>query len=285
MSLTILVILACLTFLVGIGASAIGITAWILLVPILFVLSGQNLYYSLFVSLLVDCANALMMTLIAWKHHQVDRLLGIRLSVFASIGALSGVYLGQLFIPGNEELFKGPNVFISLAIGLGFLRRGFRYDRILIRQAAKEKAREEAAVLQTAERRRTLKTILLYPSVILFGANCGFWGMGGGVTYSIIIMVFFSFEILKATGTSMLVTLVTAATTAAAIYFQIPAEYAVDHDKITVILLLVVISLTGTLVGARIAYSVSLKKLNYIIGVIIIMISMVAFFQGIIIAP
>ena len=69
-----------LSFLIGIGASAIGVTAWMMLVPILFVLFGFDLYLTIFISLLVDCGNALIMLIIAGQNGKLSLKTGLGLS-------------------------------------------------------------------------------------------------------------------------------------------------------------------------------------------------------------
>ncbi|MBT4267555.1 MAG: hypothetical protein HOD85_25390, partial [Deltaproteobacteria bacterium] len=72
MSILSLTILIPLTLIIGIGAAAIGATAWTMLVPVLFVLLGFNIYVTLFLSLLIDCVNALVMTVISARQQQLD---------------------------------------------------------------------------------------------------------------------------------------------------------------------------------------------------------------------
>ena len=61
-----------LAFFIGVSASAIGITAWSVMVPLFFVVFGFDLYLTLFISLLVDCVNALLMTILAWKSKRIN---------------------------------------------------------------------------------------------------------------------------------------------------------------------------------------------------------------------
>ena len=96
-----------MSLFIGIAASAIGFTAWPLVVPVLFILCGIDLYLTLFSSLLVDCANALVMTIIAKKNNCLDVRQGIRLAVFAVVWIVAGFSLGRFFIPGNDHLFRG----------------------------------------------------------------------------------------------------------------------------------------------------------------------------------
>ena len=281
MSILLLTILVPLAFVIGIGASAIGITAWMLLVPILFVLFGFNLYLTIFISLLIDCGNALVMTIFASQNRQIDVRKGLKLSLVASIFVIIGVYLGTTFIPENEHLFKNPASFSTLLFALGFLRKGYKQGKL----EAVESEAEIAGLAPTVSTRQehSIRPHFIYPAVSVVGMQSGLLGIGGGMLYSVLLMFFSAFSTLKATGTAMLVTLLTTAISATGIFFQIPVEAGIDGPKVILLLFLVMISMTGTILGARIVYSLSLRKLNYLIGIVLMAAALVAFSQSLII--
>ena len=115
-----------LSFFIGIAASAIGFTAWSLIVPVLFVLFDFNLYLTIYISLLVDLGNAVVMTIIAAKKHQVDIGQGFKLGVTACLIVIPGIYIGTTFIPQNTGFFKGSVGIFNLLLGMIFILRGYK---------------------------------------------------------------------------------------------------------------------------------------------------------------
>lgn len=283
MSFILLTVLCPLSFVIGIGASAIGVTAWMMLVPIMFVLFGFDLYLTIFISLLIDSCNALIMTVFAGQNNQLNMKAGLKLSVFAVAFVAVGIYLGTTFIPQNKELFKAPTIFINFLYGLGFIRRGFKMGR-------QESEIPTPATLPAADsqpasgtRKKFMRAASIYPAVILVGFQSGLIGIGGGMMYSIFLMLCLSFPTLLATGTAMLITLITTMVAATGIYYQIPAAIGLNQWHVIMVLAMALFSSIGTILGARIAYSLSLKKLNYLIASVIILAALIAMIQNMII--
>ena len=278
MSISLLTILLPLSFVIGIGASAIGATAWMMLVPIMFVAFGFDLYQTIFISLLVDCGNALVMTIISAQKRQLEFKIGLKLSVFASLVVCLGIYLGTAFIPDNQGFFKSPAAFFTLIIGLGFIRRGYKQGRAGAAQPPGVR-RAESPPAAGVERGLPGRWLLIYPAVSFVSFQTGLFGIGGGMMYSVFLMFCYSLPTLKATGTAMLMTLITTVVAGSGIFFLIPAESGLGGKTIILILLMVFVSMMGTVLGARIAYSISLKKLNYMIGGVILTAAAIAFVQ------
>ena len=110
----------------------------------------------------------------------------------------------------------------------------------------------------------------------------GLIGIGGGMGYAIFLMLCLSFSTLRATGTAMLITCCAALVASIGILFQIPNGIIMDNDVIKIICFIVGMSALGTVVGARIAYSLSEQKVNYLIGGIVIFASLLVTAQGLV---
>jgi uncharacterized protein len=281
MSVLLLIVVVLLSFVIGIGASAIGMTAWMLLVPILFVVFGFDLYLTLFISLLVDCGNALIMTIIAGQHRQLDIRMALKLSLIAAVAVSLGVALGTTFIPEHQGLFESPAVFVNMLFGLGFLRRGYRQGKST---AGPSSADASAGVSPVHHRPRPfLRAGFIFPAAFLVGLQSGLFGIGGGMLYSIFLLLCCAYSTLKATGTAMMITLFTTMIAATGIFFQIPATDAVDRQTVIVILSMMLFSMIGTILGARVAYALSLKRLNYLIAAVILSAATAALVQSLMI--
>ncbi|MBU2646775.1 sulfite exporter TauE/SafE family protein [bacterium] len=279
MSLLLLTVLVPLAFIVGLGASAIGMTAWMLMVPVLFVLFGFDLYLTIFISLSIDCGNALIMIIIAAQNRQLDVRQGLRLSLIAAVFAILGVFLGTTFIPQNEHLFKNPSAIVTLLFGMGFIRRGLKQGR---RRAVPVDGSETSGVVKAEPTRRRWisRKTLIYPAVFAVSFQSGLVGVGGGMMYAVFLMFCLAYSTLKATGTAMLISLITTVVAASGIFFQISQTGGMGLKTVILILLLVLVSMLGTIFGARIAYSLSIRKLNFLIAGVIIFAALLAMGQS-----
>lgn len=277
-----------LSFLIGIAASAIGFTAWSLIVPVLFVLFDFNLYLTIYISLLVDFGNAVVMTLIAAKKHRVDIRQGLKLGVIACLVVIPGIYVGTTFIPQNTDFFKGSVGIFNLLLGIIFILRGYKKGKNEkannqgMDQGSKENMDSKRETHTIKKPSNSVRTKLIYLGVAFMAIQTGLIGIGGGMGYAIFLMLCLSFSTLRATGTAMLITCCAAFVASFGILFQIPNGIIMDNDVIKIICFIVGMSALGTIVGARIAYSLSEQKVNYLIGGIVIFASLLATAQGLV---
>ena len=266
-----------LSLFIGIAASAIGFTAWPLIVPILFILCGFDLYLTLFSSLLVDCGNALVMTLIAAKHRQIDFRQGFLLAVFALVWIVGGIVLGKAFIPGNQDFFKGSAGIITIIIGISFVLKGVKGKITGDNPGTVKEDSRPDALNKTDDGGR--RHFLIYVGVALMAFHIGFFGIGGGMGYAISLMLFLSYPILKATGTAMLMTFCSTLFAAGGMFLQIPDTAFPDSDAQLLISMMVGLSMIGTAVGAKIAYSLTERQINFLIGGVVIFAGLLATIQ------
>jgi uncharacterized membrane protein YfcA len=245
-----------LSLFTGIAASVIGFTAWPLVVPVLFVLFGVDIYLTIFISLLMDCGNALVMTVIAARRGRVLVRQGLTLAAFALPWIFAGILIGRTFIPQNEDYFRGSAGYMTMLLGVFFIARGL-----------KKNAPEPKAVLEPRYRFRLLP---LFAGVAVMALHVGLIGIGGGMGYAVFLMLCISAPVLTATGTAMLMTLISTIFASVLIFFQIP-DAGLGHEILHLGLpLMVLASMAGTGIGSRIAYSVSEARLNLFIGIVVI---------------
>lgn len=245
-----------LSLFTGIAASAIAFTAWPLVVPVLFVLFGVDIYLTIFISLLIDCGNALVMTVVAARNGRLMIRKGLGLAGFALPWIFAGILIGRTFIPQNEDYFRGSAGYLVMMLGIVFIARGFK------------KTAPEPKNVSTS--RNSLRFLLLLAGVAIMAFQVGLVGIGGGMGYAIFLMLCLAYPVLTATGTAMLMTLVSTLFAAVLIFFQIP-DTGFDHEIMRLGLpMMMLVSMAGTAIGTKIAYSVSEKKLNFFIGAIVI---------------
>ncbi len=281
--LTILILVFTpLSLFIGFGASAIGFTAWPLMVPLLFVLFGFDLYLTIFISLLVDCSNALIKTLSATRKNQIDIKSGGRLAIVACLGVIPGIYASKNFIPQNTELFRGTIGIFTLLFGLGFIRRGLK--------KGKEKAQDKVVTANQEEYKITtsnswkrlslIKVHIIWLLIAFVAFLTGLIGIGGGMLYAIFLMACLAFPTMKATGTAMMITCVSTLFAAFGIFLQIPGQDVFNQPMLVTISLIIAISMLGAITGERITFVLSERKTNLLIGSVIILGSILVTVEG-----
>ncbi len=248
-----------------------------MIVPILFIFCGFDLYLTLFSSLLVDCGNALVMTLIAAKHRQIDIRRGVLLAGFALVWVAGGIALGRAFIPGNEDFFRGSAGIITIIIGISFVIKGIKNKTAAGRNPSPVKENSLPAAQNKTE--DGLRRFLIYVGVALMAFHIGFFGIGGGMGYAIFLMLFLSYPVLKATGTAMLMTFCSTLFAAGGLFFLIPESAFVNSGAQLLIPMMVGLSMLGTIAGAKIAYSLTERQINFLIGSVVIFAGLLASVQ------
>jgi uncharacterized membrane protein YfcA len=282
--LLLTLILVPLSLFIGIAASAIGFTAWPLIVPVLFILCGFDLYLTLFSSLLVDCGNALVMTVIATKHGQINIRRGLLLAFFALVWIAGGIFLGKTFIPGNQEFFKGSAGIITVIIGILFIIKGIKNKPP---RGSKPKSINEPLTgdspVDVVKKKVGFRRFLIYAGVALMAFQIGFFGIGGGMGYAISLMLFLSYPVLKATGTAMLITFCSTLFAACWFFFLIPESAFLQLHVQWLIPMMVGLSMFGTIIGAEITYSLTERQINFLIGSVVVFAGVLATAQKLII--
>ena len=208
------------------------------------------------------------MTLIAAKHRQIDFQRGILLAVFALIWIVGGIVLGKAFISGNQDFFKGSAGIITIIIGILFIVKGVKNKTL-------KGSNTSPATLNKTDN-GGLRRYLIYVGVALMAFHIGFFGIGGGMGYAISLMLFLSYPILKATGTAMLMTFCSTLVAAGGLFFLIPDTAFADSDAQVLIPMMVGLSMLGTAVGAKIAYSLTERQINFLIGGVVIFAGLLA---------
>lgn len=254
------------------------------MVPVLFILCGFDLYLTLFSSLLVDCGNALVMTLIAAKYRQINIRRGLLLAVFALMWIAGGIVVGKLFIPGNEDFFRGSAGIMTIIIGTSFIIKGIKNkpprgsNSIPGDGPLTENNQADAG----NKPEKGFRSYLIYAGVALMAFHIGFFGLGGGMGYAIFLMLFLSYPVLKATGTAMLITFCSTLFAACCFFFLIPESAFSQLHVQWLIPMMVGLSMFGTFIGAKITYSLTERQINFLIGGVVIFAGILATAQKII---
>jgi len=284
--LTLILIFIPFSLFIGIAASAIGYTAWPLVVPVLFVVFGFDLYLSIFISILIDFINSFIISIIALKKGQIRIRTGLKLMLFACIFIFPAIYVGTKFIPQNTDIFKGSIGFFNILFALMFIRNGYK-----VRVFHKNYSLEHHGTDQAPEYKINIgsdpeklfgfkKEKLIYAGVAFMAMQTGLLGMGGGMGHAVFLILFLSLTTLTATGTAMLITCGTTLLGSFGFFMQITDKSVFTHEMIVFIPVILAMSAIGTMIGSRITYNISEEKLNYMIAGVMIIAGLIVIFQG-----
>lgn len=262
---------ALLSFFSGIAASAIGFAAWPLIVPLLVVGYGFKIHFAIALSLLVDCANAAIMTGFGLAKKTIFVKVGLSLTLLACIFVLPGVYLSGAFLADNQNILKGNLAVLTFIIGVLFLLKGRKYGN-----GSRTKISEETATNSFLREAHHPRTWLLYPGVAGTGLLTGLIGVGGGMNYALLLIASRSFGVRQAASTGMLITTLSALFAATTFCLKEDSIQASVASTTPLVFFLIGLSAVGTFVGAKIAYSVSEKKIYYLVGAIVMLASVAA---------
>jgi len=227
----------------------------------------------LVVSLLIDCGNALVMTVAGTRKGHVDFRRGLILSAFAVIWVLLGIHLGRGFIPDNTDLFKGSAGIVTILLGFGFLQRGAK-----IRNLKKQGAPPAASPVKRSISTVKSGAFLIYVGVAVMAFPVGLVGIGGGMGFAIFLMLCLSYPTLKATATAMLITFFSTLVAAVLIAARIPPEIF-PGPNLPLLPLVLIVSMTATGIGAVVTHRLPQEKVNFLIGGLVVLAGIIATVQ------
>ena len=126
------------------------------------------------------------------------------------------------------------------------------------------------------------KTTVMVGGVLISGILSGLLGIGSGANYALLFLIILGaergFDTLRATGTSCYIM----AMVSAALFIIFSVAGLVNFGLIWSFLVVgIVFSAIGTLIGSSLALKVSESKLNYLVGIAIFITALVSSIQAI----
>jgi len=249
-------------FLIGLGAGIVGLTAWPIIVPLLFVIAEVPLHESLLSSLLVDLAIAITLTLfyIRRPESEVNIQLGTRLGLVAGVIAMITVVIAFPLLEQYSNAFRGGSPIVTLALGAVFLIQGIR-----MRYPAAERTNDgqegKVSSLSISQ-----KQLLSYILCILVGFLTGAIAIGGAMNFVIILVFLLGYRTFRAVGTAMVATTIMLSMTI--LVYLILLSFTITT------LLAVILYICGGVLSSYIAVTraahIPERKLRIIIGVVVI---------------
>ena len=238
----------------GILTGMAGLTAAMVLTPILCGACGWLGYDAVTLSLIANVPSALVSSYTYYKNGNMDIKRGIPVALSAFGGAIVGSYLGYLFSIVSENGVSYIVIITNLAMAIKFFMPS--------------KKKEESTT--SNEKKQKTKTILALVLAFLIGIECGFMGSAGGVMMLMVLTMLLAMDTKLAVGTSSLVmTLV--ALTGAVSHIAMGAQIELLPSVI-----ITVTCTIGALLSARFANKVPEKTVNICTGIVLIIVSVVS---------
>ena len=246
--------------LIGLGAGIVGLTAWPIIVPLLFVIGGVPLHEALLSSLLVDLVIAITLTVFYLRHSdvEIDTQFGARLGLAGGITAIVTVIIAFPLLDLYSDAFKGGSPFITLALGAVFLIQGLRLKE---NTTSSENKESKFSSLSTHE-----KHIFSYVFCILVGFLTGAIAIGGAMNFVIILVFLLGYPTFRAVGTAMVATTIMLSMTV--LVYLILLSFTITTTL--VILLYICGGVVSSYIAVTRAQHIPERKLRILIGIVVI---------------
>ena len=248
----LLKIFACLLAGVGagLGTGFAGMSASAVITPVLVVLLDMDPYTAVGIALASDvlASGVSAVTYRKNKNTSIRKAypLFIAVILFTIIGSFAGRYI-------PDKVLGSYSMLLAVFLGLKFLVRPVTADKNTM-HLCNQKAFVLKSVIAGA----------------LVGFICGFVGGGGGLTLLFVLTIFLGYELKTAIGTSVFIMTFTALTGAI-------SHFTMTFEKIDffVLTLCVIFTLIFAIIASKIANKQDHKKLNRIVGIVLVSLGVV----------
>lgn len=244
----------------GLGTGFIGMSAAVSITPFLMTFLGVSHFDAVAISLASDVLASFVGFLLYKKSKNVDLknglILLILILIFTFVGTICGWLAENYF--GTTTMWYGTVISITaMGIKLIFF--------------PKTKLVEDEEMTS----RRKIVISIVFGAII--GFVCGFVGAGGGMLMLIALTVFLGYDLHKAVGTSLLIMSLTSLIGGIfhIIFEGVTVGFNASNMDYLVLVFCVIFTLVFSIVGSIISNKISDKKLNFISGIMLLIISAV----------
>lgn len=246
-----------LYILAGLGAGVVtglaGLSAAVVITPILVSLCGWASYDAVTVALASDVLASLLSAYTYYKNGNIDIRRGALVTLTAFVGTVVGSYCGYLFSQAQPDGLGYLSMLTTVFLGVKFLVRPVTGG-------------SDAGEGAQGGRGKTALAMLLG---CLIGWVCGFTGSGGGILMLTVFTVVLGYNLKVAVGTSTMIMSIVALTGAV-------SHVSMGANLFPLPLAVVVLScLLGAVVSAKFANRCEIRRLNRIVGVVLMLLGAV----------
>lgn len=243
--------------LAGLGAGVVtglaGLSAAVIITPMLVSLCGWASYDAVTVALASDVLASLLSAYTYYKNKNIDLRRGALVTLTAFLGTVLGSYCGYLFSRSNPDGLGYLSMATTILLGVKFLVKPMNGGA-------------DALAKPSDSARKTVRAVLLG---CVIGWVCGFTGSGGGVLMLMVFSLVLGYNLKVAVGTSTMVMTLVALTGAV-------SHVSMGAQIFPIPMLIVVVScLLGALVSAKFANRCEITRLNKIVGVVLTILGIV----------
>ena len=243
----------------GVLTGMAGLTAAMVLTPILCGVCGWSGYDAVTLSLIANVPSAMVTCWTFYKNGNIEMKRGLPIAAVSFLGAIVGSYLGYLFSMVSENGISYFVIISNLFMALKFFL------------PVKEKKENLTAAEERKARTRTGIALVLG---FLIGIECGFMGSAGGALMLMVLTMVMGMDTKLAVGTSSMVMTLVALTGAVS---HVAMGAAVDLIPGIVVTVMCTIGAVGS---ARFANTVDETLLNRTAGVVLLLVSLVSWPLG-----
>ncbi len=241
----------------GLGAGIVtglaGLSAAVIITPLLVSLCNWASYDAVTVALASDVLASLLSAYTYYKNKNIDLKRGAMVTLTAFIGAVAGSYCGYLFSRSNPDGLGYLSMAATILLGVKFL-----FKPMTGGMDAQEKTK--------AATKKTSRAVLLG---LVIGWVCGFTGSGGGVLMLMVFSLVLGYNLKVAVGTSTMVMSLVALTGAV-------SHISMGAQIFPAPMLVVMAScLFGAWVSAKFANRCEINRLNKIVGLVLTVLGVV----------
>lgn len=241
----------------GLGAGVVtglaGLSAAVVITPILVSLCGWSSYNAVTVALASDVFASLLSAYTYYKNKNIDVKRGSLVTITAFLGTVVGSYCGYLFSQQSPDGLGYISMLTTIFLGIKFLIRPVTGGR-------------DASEASAPSGRKTILAMVCGGGI---GWVCGFTGSGGGILMLTVFTLLLGYNLKVAVGTStMIMSLV--ALTGAVSHISMGAKIFPGP-----MLLVMACCLFGALVSAKFANKCEIRRLNRIVGLVLLLLGII----------
>lgn len=246
--------------LIGLGAGVVGLTAWPIIVPLLFVIGGVPLHEALLSSLLVDLAIAITLTVFYLRRSdvEIDTQFGAKLGSVAGVTAMIVVVIAFPLLEIYSDAFRGGSPFITLALGAVFLIQGLR-----LKESNSNSENRESRFSSLSSHQ---KHALLYVFCVVIGILTGALAIGGAMNFVLALVFLLGYPTYRAVGTAMVATTIMLSITV--VSYLVLLSFSIS--TLPVVLLYICGGVLSSYIAVTRAQRIPERKLRILIGIVVI---------------
>ncbi|MFX0136226.1 MAG: sulfite exporter TauE/SafE family protein [Candidatus Hodarchaeota archaeon] len=294
MDIYILILLISFSIIIGIVIGLMAQSGSVIIVPFLFSFFRFSMLKAMGTSLIIDFLTTTIAVMVYISHREDNKLdlkLGLLLGLIALGISFIGSFLAFTIIRISSNLFPILFALFNMGVGLSLIRNATK-SRDVNRPRVSEKVMDWVDNLPD-----NVKLIVVIIFACIGGLNGGLFAGPGGFLMTVVLMIFYRFEIHKAVGTGLLFMTFTAlgpsifySLIAPALFpttisfswdtfISIRANIYVDFN---LVLLVGSFAIAASLFSSMKAQKLSEKNLKIILGVIVLVLNSIMLFQAII---